>query len=146
INSYNQSEFEWTAPGFSDFVRRLRAAYPGKLIVQNRGMFFLDPRQPQYPFSTRAWIDYLFFESYRLDPSTGQQFDPYFYPDNRSNLGPKLLAESVRGAGFQILSLGYGDGPDIATGTLLGQSTQGIDTLMEDIRVTEDLMGFRHYL
>jgi hypothetical protein len=147
-NSFNQSEFEWTAPGFSDFVRRVRAAYPSKLIVQNRGLFFLDPRHPQYQFSTRAWIDYLFFESFRLDSTTGHQFDPYFFPDNNYNVGPKLLAEAGRGAGFQILSLGYAEGPptEISTATLLGQSTLGLESLLEDIRITEDRMGFRHYL
>jgi hypothetical protein len=146
--SFNQSEFEWTAPGFSDFVRRLRAAYPGKLVVQNRGVFFLDPRHPHYAFSTRGVIDFLMFESYRLDSNSTALFDPYFYPDNRFNIAPKLLAEAGRGSGFQVLSLGYAEGPSnlISRDTLVGRSTLGFGELIEDIRVTQDLVGFRHYL
>ncbi len=146
--SANPSKFEWTAPGFSNFVRRLRAAYPGKLILQNRGLFFLDPRHPQYQFTTRGAIDYVLFESYRLDSSAAYLFNPYFYPDNRFNVAPKLVAEADRGDGFQVLSLGYAEGPagQMSHDTLLGTSAVGFADLMEDIRVTQELVGFRHYL
>jgi hypothetical protein len=147
-NSYNQSEFEWTAPGFSTFTREVRSTYPGKLILQNRGLFFLDPRLPQYQFTTRGAIDFVLFESYRLDSSTSELWNSYFYPDNRYNVAPKLLAESTRADGFQVLSLGYAEGPSdqMSHDTLLGRSTLGYDDLIEDIRVTEILAGFRHYL
>jgi hypothetical protein len=147
-SSSNPSKFEWTAPGFSDFVRRLRAAYPGKLIVQNRGLFFLDPRHPHYQFTTRGAIDYVLYESYRLDSSSAHLWDPYFYPDNRFNVAPKLLAEAGRVDGFQVLSLGYAEGPSsqMSEATLTGGSTLGYDDLIEDIRVTQSLVGFRHYL
>jgi hypothetical protein len=147
-SSFNQSEFEWTAPGFADFVRRLRAAYPGKLILQNRGLFFLDPRHPQYAFNTRAVIDFVLFESYRLNSNTFELWNSYFYPDNRFNIAPKLLAEAQRGAGFQVLSLGYAEGPSgqMSHDTLFGTSSVGFSDLIEDIRVTQDLVGFRHYL
>ncbi|HEX2660285.1 MAG TPA: hypothetical protein VHU40_18515, partial [Polyangia bacterium] len=147
-SSSNPSKFEWTAPGFSNFVRHLRQAYPGALIMQNRGLFFLDPRHPQYQYTTRGAIDFVLFESLRLDSSAAHLFDPYFYPDNRYNVGPKLLAEAGRADGFQILSLGYAEGPSgqMSHGTLLGQSTVGYADLIEDIRVTEQVMGLRHYL
>jgi hypothetical protein len=147
-SSFNQSEFEWTAPGFADFVRRLRAAYPGKLMLQNRGLFFLDPRHPHYAFNTRSVIDFVLFESYRLNSSSFELWNSYFYPDNRFNIAPKLLAEAQRGSGFQVLSLGYAEGPSnlISRDTLLGGSTLGLGELIEDIRVTQDLVGFRHYL
>ena len=35
--------------------------------------------------------------------------------------------------------------PDVAE-TLVGQSTAGLDSLLEDIQVTQALAGFRHYL
>jgi hypothetical protein len=146
--SWNPSKFEWTSPGFSNFVRRLRAAYPGKVIVQNRGLFFLDPRHPQYQFTTRGAIDFVLFESYRLNSSTAELWNSYFYPDNRFNVTPKLLAEADRGDGFQVLSLGYAEGPagQMSHDTLLGASTVGYADLIEDIRVTQALVGFRHYL
>ena len=147
-SSGNQSEFEWTAPGMSSFVRRLRAAYPGKLILQNRGLFFLDPRQAHYQFTTRGAIDFVLFEGYRLNSNTSELWNSYFYPDNRFNIAPKLLAEAGRGDGFQVLSMGYAEGPSnlISKATLSGQSSLGFAELIEDIRVTQDLVGFRHYL
>ena len=42
--SNNESKFEWTAPGFSAFIRRVAATYPDQLILQNRGLFFFDPQ------------------------------------------------------------------------------------------------------
>jgi hypothetical protein len=145
-SSPNQTEFEWTAPGFGAFIRHVHQAYPDKLILQNRGLFFFDPRHPQYAFNARGAIDFLLFESFRLDSNSFEQWNPVFYPDNRYNVGPKLMAEADRPDGFRVLSLGYADGPDMSTDTLLGQSTLGLDSLMEDIRVTQEVMGFRHYL
>jgi hypothetical protein len=148
-SSPNPSEFEWTAPGFRDFTRRLRAAYPGKLILQNRGLFLFDPRLPHYRVTTRGSVDLVLFESYRLDSSSGSDNPhPLYYPDNRFNLAPKLVAEAQRPDGFQVLSLGYAEGPSNAMSelTLVGQSTLGYDSLVEDIRVTQEEAGFRHYL
>src|SRR6185503_5692112 len=47
-SSTNQSEFEWTAAGFRAFTQRLRDRYPDRIILQNRGLFFFDPRLPHY--------------------------------------------------------------------------------------------------
>jgi hypothetical protein len=150
-NSYTQREnpaatrFEWTAPGLSRFVARLRAAYPDKVILQNRGLFYFDHRQPQYPFTTRGPIDLLLFESYRLDAASGHEFDPYVHADNRYNVAPKVMAEANRPDGFRVLSLGYAEGPPdrISHDTLRGTSELGLETLLEDIRVAH-AAGFRH--
>jgi hypothetical protein len=58
------------------------------------------------------------------------------------------MADANRPDGFKVLSLGYAAGPaeQISTDTLVGKSTLGLDSLLEDIRVTQDLAGFRHYL
>lgn len=146
--SPNQSEFEWTAPGFGSFIRRVHQAYPDRVLLQNRGLFFFDPRKAQYPFNARGAIDFLLFESFRLDSNTYQQWDPDHYPDNRYNVAPKLMAEASRPDGFTVLSLGYAEGPadQMSPLTLIGQSTLGLDSLLEDIRVTQELQGFRHYL
>ncbi|HXG63303.1 MAG TPA: hypothetical protein VNO22_18175 [Planctomycetota bacterium] len=147
-SSDNQSEFEWTAPGFSAFIRRVRAAYPNAVILQNRGLFFYDPRHPHYAFSPRGAVDLVLFESFRLNSHAFEEFSPYFYPDNRFNVAPKLIAESQRPDGFRIVSLGYAEGPPdrMSRDTLVGRSTVGLDSLLEDIRVTQELHGFRHYL
>lgn len=141
------TRFEWTAPGLSQLVARLRKAYPDKIIVQNRGLFFFDNRQPQYAFTTRGPIDLLLFESYRLDASPLREYDPYVYADNRFDVAPKLSAEANRADGFRVLSLGYAEGPPdrLSTGTLVGTSTVGMETLLEDIRAAESA-GFRHYI
>ncbi len=144
--SANESKFEWTAPGFGAFIRRVHQTYPSKLILQNRGVFFFDPRHPQYAFNARGAIDLLLFESFRLNSNTSEQWNAIDYPDNRYNVAPKLMAEANRPDGFRVLSLGYAEGPGLSTATLTGLSTVGFDSLLEDIHVTQELMGFRHYL
>lgn len=143
--SANETKFEWTAPGFTAFIERVRAAYPDAVLLQNRGLFFFNPLNTQYPFNAGDLIDLVMFESFRLNSGEFNNPDPYFYPDNRYNVAPKVMAEANRANGFRVLSLGYAAGPNISPLTLLGQSTVGIDSLLEDIRVAE-LTGFRHYL
>ena len=147
-DSGNMSEFEWTAPGYRLFLERLRAAFPEAAVLQNRGLFFFDPRQTHYAVTTRGLVDLVLFESYRLDNSAVDNPHPYFYPDNRHNVMPKLMAEANRPDGFRVLSLGYAEGaPDrMSPLTLTGESTLGFDSLLEDIRVTQHEAGFRHYL
>jgi len=144
--SSNESKFEWTAPGILALMRRLRQSYPNHIILQNRGLFFFDPEFPHYAFTTRGSIDFALFESYRLSSDASQPINPYFYPDNRYDVAPKLMAEANRPDGFRVLSLGYATAPTVPPETLLGMSTVGFDSLIEDIRVTEALAGFRHYL
>lgn len=151
-NSYapTVSNFEWTANGFSNFIKQVRTDYPTKVILQNRGLFFFDPRLPQYEVSARGSIDLLMFESYRLNSNSAQTFDPYFFPDNKFNIAPKLMAEANRVDGFKVLSLGYADGwagpkSGIAKTTLIGASSVGLTELLTD--ATEALsVGFRHYI
>jgi hypothetical protein len=147
-SSPNESKFEWTAPGFGAFIRRLRQTYPESVVLQNRGLFFFDPRMPQFAFNARSSIDFVLFESYRLNSGTTNNPDPYFYPDNQFQIAPKLMAEAARPDGFRVLSLGYaaGDPTQMSALTLVGESTLGTDSLVEDIRVTQELAGFRHYL
>jgi hypothetical protein len=146
--SANQSEYEWTAPGFGAFIRRIHDTYPARLILQNRGVFFFDPRRPQYAWNARGAIDFVLFESFRLDSNTNEEWDPIHYPENRYNAAPKLMAEANRPDGFTVLSLGYAAGPPdrMSTDTLTGASMLGYDSLLEDIHVTEQLHGMRHYL
>jgi hypothetical protein len=147
-SSPNQSEFEWTAPGFQTFIQRVHDTYPDRVVLQNRGLFFFDPRHPQWHYGARGAIDLLLFESFRLNSNTYEDYNPVHYGDNRYNVAPKLMAEANRANGFRVLSLGYAEGPAdvISTSTLLGTSTVGLASLLEDIHVTQDLQGFRHYL
>ena len=147
-SSSNPTEFEWTAPGFAAFLGRLRATYPDVVVLQNRGLFFFDPRNPQFDFIPRGQLDFVLYESYRLNSGATDNPDPYHYPNNRFNYAPKLMAEANRSDGFRVLSLGYAEGPpdQMAEATLVGGSSLGFESLLEDIRVTEELAGFRHYL
>jgi len=150
-NSANQSEFEWTAGGFRAFIERLRAEYPNKLILQNRGLFYFNPDFPHYQINTGSLIDFVLFESYRLDSSAAQSFNPYFAADNKYNFRPRLMAEAQRENGFTVLSLGYAEGPpnEMDTETLLDTGSErgtGFDLLIQDIVEAERLSGFRHYI
>jgi hypothetical protein len=147
----NISNFEWTAKGFSDFIKHTRQDYPDKVILQNRGVFYFDPRRPHYEVSARGDIDLFMYESFRLNSDPSQTYHPYFFPDNKFNYAPKLMAEANRADGFRVISLGYADGwggtpkPGIAIATLTGGSTVGLSELMADIE--EALaVGFRHFL
>jgi hypothetical protein len=144
----NVTKFEWTAPGFGAFIRKVHASYPDKLILQNRGLFFFDPRHEAYGYNARGAIDFVLFESYRLDSNDWELWNPTFYADNQFNIAPKLMAEANRPDGFRVLSLGYAEGPagQMSPQTLTGGSTLGTADLLEDIRVTQQLAGFRHYL
>ncbi len=145
-SSFNQSEFEWTAPGFSEFIARVRDSYPGKYVLQNRGLFFFDPRLPHYQFCTRQSIDFLMFESYRLDSDPSAAFNAAFFRDNKHAYMPKIMAEAGRADGFKVLSLGYAAGSETPTDTLTGRSQQGMASFLEDIRETEEIAGFNHYI
>ena len=144
----NPSKFEWTAPGMSTFISRVASAYPGRLLALNRGLFYFDPDHPAYRHSPRGLVDFVLFESYRLSSNAARPLDAQFYADNRFHVTPKLMAEANRPDGFRVLSLGYAAGsPDeMSADTLIGKSAVGYDSLMEDIHVTQDLAGFRHYL
>ena len=146
----NHSNSEWTAQGFSNFIASLRSDsdFPNKVILQNRGLFFFDPREPHYQVSAMDKIDIGFFESYHLDNDSATTVSPY-YPDNRYNMAPKVMAEANR-HGFKMLSLGYADGfggpkPGMSLQTLLGNSGNGFDILLADIQEAS-AVGFRHYI
>lgn len=143
------SSSEWTAKGFADFIARLRADFPNKVILQNRGLFFFDPRKPHYEVNTRGLIDLGFFESYHLGNDSATNVSTFF-EDNKYNVAAKLMAEANRPDGFKVLSLGYGDGfdgnkPGMDIRTLLGNSTLGYDYLVTDLQESM-AVGFRHYI
>lgn len=147
-SSPNKTKFEWTAPGFKSFVKNLKSHYPEKLVLQNRGLFFYNPQLPHYKYAPGEEIDYVMFESYRLDSTQTVLFNENFHADNKYNYAPKLIAEAGRPNGFEILSLGYAEGPDEyeLKDTLVGKSDVGLDILMEDINQTQNIAGFTHYI
>lgn len=147
-DSPNKSQFEWTSPGFSSFIERVHKAYPKSVILQNRGLFFFDPRLPQYKFTTALNIDFLMFESYRLNSNTNEEFNEAFFKDNKNNFMPKIMAEANRGKGFRVLSLGYAEGPpqSMLKESLMEKSNVGLPSLEKDIYEAQDIAGFSHYI
>lgn len=146
-NSPNKTKFEWTAPGVADFTKHLKEEYPDKLVLQNRGIFFYNPILPHYKYNPRPYVDYVMYESYHLDSNTGTLYFEGYANDNQYNYAPKLVAEASRPDGFQVLSLGYAEGPSEyhLKETLFGESTDGLEILMEDMNVAEEA-GFMHYI
>ena len=142
-----RTRFEWTAPGVLEFTKHLKEAYPDKLVLQNRGIFFYNPQLPHYQYTPRAYVDYVMYESFMLDSNPGVLYNESFHADNLYAYAPKLIAEASRPDGFQVLSLGYAEGPEEyqLKETLVGNSTVGNDILMADAKVAEDL-GFMHYI
>ncbi len=142
-----RTRFEWTAAGVAPFLTKIKERYPGKLICQNRGLFFYDPRLPHYRFCPRACVDYVMFESYRLDSSPKHLYHANYFADNKHSLAPKLMAEAGRPDGFTVLSLGYAEGPSKyrLRNTLRGQSGKGLHALLTDLHEAQ-FMGFSHYI
>lgn len=143
-----RTRFEWTAVGVAAFMERIRREYPGKLICQNRGLFFFNHLLEHYRYSPRASVDYLMFESYMLDSSPTSAYHTGYFADNRFNYAPKLAVEAGRSDGFTVLSLGYAEGPEelCLRDTLEGRSDRGMELLKRDIYESEELAGFSHYI
>ena len=143
-----RTRFEWTAVGVSELMARIKADYPGTLICQNRGLFFYNHLLEHYRYNPRANVDYLFFESYRLDSNPEQLYNEGFFADNKYNLVPRLAVESRCGEGFTVLSLGYAEGPEEydLLNTLIGKSKKGLEVLRQDVEEADELAGFSHYI
>ena len=143
----NRTRFEWTAPGAAQFMKRLKEEYPDKYLLQNRGLFFYNYSFPQFDYAPREYVDFLMYESYMLDSNSDVLYYETFFSDNQYMHGPKIIAEANRPDGFQVLSLGYAEGPEEyqLRNTLLGRSNVGLDILLEDIRQAEG-GGSSHYI
>lgn len=145
--SVDKAKFEWTAPGFSDFIKRLKDTYPDKLALQNRAFFFFDPAYPHYKYSPGKYLDYVFYESYKLNSNKDVLFSEDGFKESKYNILPKLMAEAGR-YNFQVLSLDYAEGPKhkISLETLKGNSKLGYQALIDDINEAQNIAGFRHYI
>ncbi|MDP4179763.1 MAG: stalk domain-containing protein [Bacillota bacterium] len=145
--SIDKAKFEWTAPGFFNFIKRLKETYPDKLVLQNRAFFFFDPAYPHYKYSPGKYLDYVFYESYRLNSNKDVLYNESAFKESKYNILPKLMAEAGR-YNFQVLSLGYAEGPknEISLDTLNEKSRLGYQELINDINEAQNYAGFRHYI
>lgn len=143
-----KTRFEWTAPGVIRFMERLKKEYPDKYVVQNRGLFFFNYAFPHFDYAPGKYIDFLLYESYMLDSNTAFLYNETYFLDNKNIYAPKISAEANRSEGFQVLSLGYAEGPEEyrLKETLTGDVNTGEDIFMEDMRQAQDKAGFSHYI
>lgn len=143
-----QAEFEWTAPGVTNFIQRLRDDHSDSFLLLNRGLFFFSPDYPHFAFSPRALIDGLLFESYRLDSASSRLFNVNSFAENRNNILPQLMAQAQGEDGFKILSLGYAEGPDsdIQLATLNGGSELGLSTLFDEVDEAQNFACMPHFI
>ncbi|MFC0214189.1 hypothetical protein ACFFK0_17305 [Paenibacillus chartarius] len=147
-SSYNVTEYEWTAKGTKELLQNIRQRYPDKLLLGNRGLFYYNADLPAFAYTLRGAVDFVLFESFRLDSRTDEWFNESFFNDNKYNYAQKLLAEADRSDGFRVLSLGYAEGPDGGAAKQALTDASGAAapaTLLEDVKETEQL-GMVHYL
>jgi len=127
-NSYGVTQYEWTTPGLRSLVADISAAFPDKIMLGNRGLFFFNPNLKHYEFTLRPYLNLLLYESYYTD-SSASAAPTAFFGDNRYNFAPKINAESQRADGFTVLSLGYttpGEPADLSAEDFLeSQGKQG---------------------
>ncbi|MCB1132240.1 MAG: fibronectin type III domain-containing protein, partial [Verrucomicrobiae bacterium] len=105
-NSFGATYYEWTAPAYQQLVKDISDAYPGKLLLGNRGLFFYNPNLKTYNYTLRPYLNLILFESYFTD-SSGSGVPSAYFSDNKFNFAPKLNAEADRADGFTVLCLGY---------------------------------------
>jgi hypothetical protein len=143
----NQGQFEWVAPGMKQLVSNIREAYPQQFLLANRGAFFYNPDLPAYTVTLRGLVDFVLFESYRLDSSQSHWYNEATFYDNKYNYAQKLLAEADREDGFRVLSLGYAEGPavELAKKALLGEQNEVTPILLADVKEASDY-GMIHYI
>ena len=146
-SSSNQGQFEWVEPGMKQLIENIRQAYPNQFLLANRGLFFYNPDLPAYAFTLRGLVDFVLFESYRLDSSSTQWFNEATFNDNKYNYAQKVLAEADRVDGFRVLSLGYAEGPngDLMKKALDGEQNEASNILTTDVQEANDL-GMVHYI
>ncbi len=148
-SSWNQSEFEWTAPGTQQMVKKLSEQYPGHLLLANRGLFFYHPDHRMYAYTLRPYVDFVMYESYRLDSNAGAYYAKTTFHDNKYNFAQKVLAEADRPDGYRVLSLGYAEGPGgaVLKRTLQAKSTaQDQRMLQDDLHEASSQLGMVHYI
>jgi TM1410 hypothetical-related protein. len=102
------TQAEWTAPGWRKLMQRVRNAYPTKFILQNRGTFFFNPAFEHYNYTTRPYVDGVFFESYSGDSNDFDVRSPFFL-QNKYEVGFRLSAEADRVDGFTVFSHSYNE-------------------------------------
>lgn len=146
-SSSNPSEFEWVTKGTQQLLGNIRQMYPDKFLLANRGLFFYNPDLPAYKFTLRGIVDFVLFESFRLDSSSEQWFNELIFNDNKYNYAQKLIAEADRSDGFRLLSLGYAEGPEgeLAKMALHGELNPTRQQLLDDVKETSAL-GMLHYI
>ncbi|MDQ1911076.1 fibronectin type III domain-containing protein [Paenibacillus sp. GD4] len=145
-SSANPREFEWTAKGTQELLRKIRSEYPGSLLLANRGLFFYHPDLEAYRYTLRGIVDFVLYDGFKLDSGGGQWYQEAIFHDNKYNYGQKLLAEADRPDGFKVLSLGYAEGPDgdAAKKALQGDRNTARDMLLDDLLEAASL-GMVHY-
>lgn len=144
----SRTRFEWTAPGVLSFLKQLKADYPDKYVLQNRGLFFFHYQLPHFDYTTGEYIDFLMYESFMLDSNSTTLYYETYFTDNKNVYGPKISAEANRPNGFRVLSLGYAEGPGEyrLKESLIGESETGLDILLEDMNQAQEEAGFTHYI
>ena len=102
------TQAEWTTPGWRKLMQRVRNAYPTKFVLQNRGTFFFNSAFEHYNYTTRPYIDGVFFESYSCDSNDFDVRSPFFL-QNKYEVGLRLSAEADRSDGFTVFSHSYNE-------------------------------------
>ena len=112
--------YGWTAEGMYGLIKKIRDAYPGKLLILNRGLFFFEPNFPfQYAWSPRKLINGVVFESYYSDSDypadlggNGTTHLNPFFELNKYTSAPRLNAEFGRSDNpGSILHIDYAAAP-----------------------------------
>lgn len=114
-----------TATGMADLVTKLRAALPGKLIIGNRGLFFLDPAKSTYSPAYRKAVSAVMFENFYTswdgEADTGKGVKSGYYESSHLPAAKYLHAEATKTDGFTVLVLDYFNPSQLSSSLLKDQ-------------------------
>lgn len=132
-----------TASGMADLVTKLRAALPNKLIIGNRGLFYLDPSKTTYSPAYRRAVSAVMFEnlftSWSGSPDTGKGVkSKYWETSHKPSLG-YILAEAGKPDGFTLLVLDYFSPAQAAGSALLTEQRAEVAKIPGAVNAISDI-------
>lgn len=95
-----------TAPGMLSLVEKLRARYPDKYIVANRGLFFLDPNAATYSPKYRQAVSGVMFEELYTSWKNERGVKSEWWSGNLA-AAKYTATESAKPDGFDFMVLDY---------------------------------------
>jgi len=123
--------YEWTSQGMIEYIEYLRARFPDKYLLANRGLFYLEPALPhfQYVDRYRQSIDGLMIESYYIIWDWNKSIGIYHtsFPYLSEHFAPLINQQAKQSDGFTVFILDYLKLNQSGYHDLLGEAVNAVE-------------------